>query len=110
MWENANQENREYGHFSCSVYPDKLNKDRLTVETTEISSGFVVWKFSEYEKFRRVLGNSAETPRKLCISSKFQHQKKLGKITILYVIRFQKIIRPLNIFQQVLSQRSFLKI
>lgn len=56
MWENANQENREYGHFSCSVYPDKLNKDRLTVETTEISPGFVVWKFSGYEKFSQSFG------------------------------------------------------
>ena len=36
---------------------------------------FLVWKFAERRSFRKVSGNLPKTMRKLCLSTKFPHQK-----------------------------------
>ena len=40
-----------------------------------IYRNFLVWKFVKRYSFRRILGDSPKTKQKLCLSTKFAHQK-----------------------------------
>ena len=46
-----------------------------TEENTEGLTNFLVWKYCGKDSFRRVSGDSPETLRKLCFSTKFSHQE-----------------------------------
>ena len=47
----------------------------FTAQNAVISPNFLAWKFVERYSFRIDLGKSPETMRKLCLSTKFPHQK-----------------------------------
>ena len=50
-------------------------KDGCIAKNTVISPNFMVWKFCAKAQFPHSLGESPETMRKLCLSTKFPHQE-----------------------------------
>ena len=63
----------------CEIFQDAMLMLRSitlinTAKNTVISPNFLMWKFCGMHSFRIVSGESPETMRKLCLSTKFPHQ------------------------------------
>ena len=68
-----------------------------TAKNTVISLNFLVWNLVERHNFRIVSGDSPETMRKLCLSTKLQHQEIKWNYGIFRSANLQKFHRKLVI-------------